>query len=347
MKKKFYINGKFLTQRITGVQRVAIELTKHLDAIVEKGDFTIITPPGALIDLKLHNIETIVVGRRSGALWTQITLPKYARKNGGYIITFSGLCALLKPDYFFVHDVTFIRCPESFNKKFRYAYDFFFRMVLRRCRHIFTVSEFSKKEISNVYGTSYKRISVIHNASIMYDFDSEECDILSRLRIEANNYFFSVGSINIHKNQKYIFELAKKYPQEIFVIAGGRTPKTFNHVEKREQKNLIFAGYVSDKELYELYRNTKGFIFPSLYEGFGVPPLEAIFMGSKRIALSDIEVFREIYPVGCYYFNPYKVDDFSVEIFCSGEISKDEVTYYKEKYTWTNSSQKLLRLLND
>lgn len=319
--KKFIINGRFLNQRVTGVQRVAIELTKQLDSIVEKGHFTIVTPPGAVTNLELHNIETIVIGKKNSFLWTQWTLPRYAKKNGRYLITFSGLCALLKPDYFF-------------------------RMVLKRCRHIFTVSEFSKKEISNVYGIDSEHISVIYNASFSADDNGISYDILNKFEIEKNNYFLSVGSLNIHKNQKYIYEIAKKYPEETFVIVGGITPRTFICIEQEPEDNLIFTGYVSDAELYELYKYTKGFIFPSLYEGFGVPPLEAVMMGTKRIALSNIEVFKEVYPVGCYFFDPCDINDFSVDRFCNHELTEDELHYYREKYSWEISAKKLLSIIN-
>lgn len=344
--KKFIINGRFLNQRVTGVQRVAIELTKQLDSIVEKGRFIIVAPPGAVTNLELYNIETIVIGKKDNFLWSQWILPRYAKKNGRHLITFSGLCALLKPDYFFVHDVTFIRYPQSFSKKFRLVYDYFFRMVLKRCQHIFTVSEFSQKEISNVYGIDSEQISVIYNASFTADNNGISCDILNKFEIEKNNYFLSVGSLNIHKNQKYIYEIAKKYPEETFVIVGGRTPQTFICTNQEPEDNLIFTGYVSDAELYGLYKYTKGFIFPSLYEGFGIPPLEAVMMGTKRIALSNIEVFKEVYPVGCYFFDPHDVNDFSVDSFCNHELTEDELYYYREKYSWEISAKKLLNIIN-
>ncbi len=344
--KKFFINGRFLTQKITGVQRVAIELTKQLDLIVEKGYFAIVVPSGTIIDLELHNIEIIIIGKKNSFLWTQLTLPVYAKRNGRYIITFSGLCALLKPDYFFVHDVTFIRHPESFSKKFRLVYDYFFKRVLKRCQHIFTVSEFSKKEISAVYGIDNEHVSVIYNASFTTYDSGIDYDTLNKFGIEENNFFLSVGSLNIHKNQKYIYKIAKKYQQETFVIVGGTTPQTFNHVEPGTGNNLIFTGYILDAELYELYKHTKGFIFPSLYEGFGIPPLEAIMMGAKRVALSDIEVFKEVYPVGCYFFDPYDINSFSIDRFCDHELTKDELHFYHEKYSWEASAKKLLSIIN-
>ncbi len=100
-----------------------------------------------------------------------------------------------------------------------------------------------------------------------------------------------------------------------------------------ELKNVIFTDYVTDEQLKWLYENCYGFILPSLYEGFGMPPLEAAGAGCRRLYLSDIPVFREIYDGCAKFFNPNDYEN-TVNLKENLCISEEKFTTLFKKYSW-------------
>lgn len=332
---RLFINGRFLTQRVTGVQRYAIEIVKCMDKILNEDDeVTILLPNEPQVTfLELKKIRQEKIGKLKGHLWIQVSLPYYVRKHNGHLLTFSGTAPVISPEFWTVHDITFIRHPESFDWKFRVIYYIAFRIGLKRCKKIFTVSEFSKTEISEYFNISKDKITVAYSsADYLLDKEWPMVDF-SAFGVKNNDYYLSVSSRNLHKNQLFVEKLAYKYPDKKFVIVGGEA-KSFNSVKIENIKNLIYTGYVNDETLMALYKNAKGFIFPSLYEGFGMPPLEALIAGCKSIALSNIPVFRELYFDSAYFFDPNDVNSFSFEEFDDMDVSTDIISSYIDKYSF-------------
>lgn len=340
-----YINGKFLTQRITGVQRVGVELVKELDKLVKPGEVEILSPPGRITEINLNNIKITEIGNKANNFWVQWTFPKYVQSHKGESLTLSGLCPVIKPGFFLVHDATFRRHPESFRFSFRLIYNAVYTLTLRRCKHLFTVSEFSKHEMAELYGVDQGRVTVLYNSSQQLLSEPYKNVSLEKWGLKENEYYLSVSSKNAHKNQNYIIQIAKKYPQLTFVIAGGSVPKSFNFIEFEHLNNIVLTGYLSDEELYNVYKKAKGFIFPSLYEGFGIPPLEAITLGVKHIAVSDIPVFREVYSQGVYFFDPNDISDFDIEKLDFSELSNNDFAFYLNKYSWKKGARTLLNTI--
>ena len=347
MRKPLYINGRFLTQKITGVQRYAIEIVKCMDEIVSEGEEVIILiPPEEQVNrLELKKIKQIVVGSFKGHLWIQISLPNYVKKHGGDLLTFAGLAPVIMPGYWTIHDITFIRHPESFDWKFRVLYGTVLRAALNRCKKIFTVSNFSKNEISNYFGISKEKIKVAYSSAnylLSKEYDHKD---LAKYGVKGNDYYLSVSSRNKHKNQVFIEKLAKRYPDKKFLIAGGNV-KSFITIKTESLTNLIYIGYVEDDTLVELYKNAIGFIFPSLYEGFGLPPLESIIAGCQSIALSDIPVFREIYYDSAYFFDVNNIESFSFEQFENKIVSDTVRDRYIEKYSFEKDAEIYLKCID-
>lgn len=336
--RKIYINGRFLTQKITGVQRFGIEVTKMLDEIAQKGEIEILSPPGIINDLNLTNIRIRQIGRKSNNLWVQLTLPLYVKIHHGLLLTLSGMLPVLCPDFFVCHDVTFRRFPGTFSRAFEIMYYLDFKLTLHRCKTIFTISHFSKNEICNVFkmkNSNFELVSPSSEHLLLKDYNDIS---VSKWGLSKGEYYLSVSSRARHKNQNFISELAKKSPDKKFVIIGGRT-QNIKEYKQEQVDNLVHTGYVTDDELYSIYKNAKGFIFPSLYEGFGLPPLEAITMGIRHIAVSDIEVFREIYDRDVYFFDPFLVNEFDFDIFSRIEISESTYDHYLEKYSWNKTAK--------
>ncbi len=159
------VNSRFLTQKITGVQRFAIEISLRLkDLLKENVSFV---APGNVIQPKIaEQLNVQIVGKHTGHIWEQWDLPRYLKKNGSPLLL--NLCNLAPLHYnnkiSTIHDVSFVRYPQTFSKKFLLFYNFMIPKIISSSKMILTVSEFSKREIIDVYGTEENKIEVVYNA---------------------------------------------------------------------------------------------------------------------------------------------------------------------------------------
>lgn len=333
------INGRFLTQPITGVQRFAYEILKELDKVIKKGEAEIVVPNQVnnKYNLEFENIEIKKIGILKGHFWEQITLPIYAKKKKGLILTLANSAPILKTDITTIHDLQVKIYPEYFSKKYVYIYRILNYINIKRAKKILTVSEFSKNEILKHYKIEKDKIHVIYNAWQHIDKIVENKNILKCLKVEDKKYILGVSSLNPNKNFKYIIELAKLHQDYLFIIVGNKNLKVFSKINIHETQNLKWAGYVNDEELKALYHNAEAFVFPSFYEGFGIPPLEAIASGCKNIFISNTSCLPEIYEKNVNYINPKKVEPLEIKEVDSKKILR--------KYSWKKSAEKLKNIL--
>ncbi|MBE5845172.1 MAG: glycosyltransferase family 4 protein [Butyrivibrio sp.] len=385
-KHPLIINGRIYAQSVTGVQRYGIEIIKQIDKMVKPGEVILALPQGELqTEPEFKNIKTEVIGKGNGNKWTQFHLPMFAFKKKGTILSLAGIAPVIKPDYIATHDISFMRYPESYGKAFRLTYRIGYLLTLYRCKGIITISKFSRDELIEFYQLDKSRFTIAGNSAeqVVRDLEDDKAsnrnvtnnkdreqntnykqnentsinDTLAKWGLKENEpYYLSVGSKNLHKNQKFIKKLAKKYPDRKFVVAGGSSQRSFGASGDlmEDEPNLILTGYISDEDLRVLYRNAYAFIFPSLYEGFGIPPMEAIVSGVQRIALADIPVLREIYTRGCYFFDPKNVDSFDMDRLDridkkvtakSIGITEEVKAFYRNRYTWNNSAKNIYKTM--
>lgn len=333
--KDIYINGKFLCQRITGVQRYASELVKQLDEINdERFKFHIIKPSGTVNKIDFKNIDVIETKGKAGYFWEQIILPKVCRRlKVETLINFCNVAPVFFPGICVLHDLGFIDAPQGFSLRQRIVYKIITRLNAKRYKKIITVSEFMKDRIEKYYGV--KEVQVIYNGKEhLQNIQPVKPSFIDKF----DNYYLAVGSMNPNKNFKAIVRLATLNPDENFVIAGGNA-RSFAKEKLDISDNIFFTGYLEDGELAYLYKNCKAFLFPSLYEGFGIPPIEALYIGCKKVLCNDIPVLREI-GEGLYTFTDFeraaKMSDIE---FLEPDLSQ------LEKYSWAKSARKLLNIL--
>ena len=151
-----------------------------------------------------------------------------------------------------------------------------------------------------------------------------------------------MSSIAPHKNFGWIVENARLHPECQYVIAGKTDLRVWLDETDRFRGNVLYLGYQSDERVKALIENAKALVFPSRYEGFGIPPLEAIALGTPTI-VSDIEVLREIYGNCASYLDP---DDSSVsldELLKSKRASSESLL---KEHSWEAASRKWLRLID-
>lgn len=302
---KYYINGRFLTQRITGVQRYAREMTLALDQLLQEkpsdhSEYTILAPKNIIDRLPCKRIQFKVCGHLSGHLWEQIELPYYAKD--GYLLNFCNCAPLIKKNQAVtIHDAAIAAFPAAYSWKFRLWYRIMYTVLGKRLNTIFTVSNFSRNELNKYFGISKEKIHVTYNGVEHLKDIQPDDRILAKI---PRDYVLAVSSQNPTKNFKLVLEAAEQLPDVSFVIAGGSNTKVFNGKETKSLSNVHYVGYVSDQELVALYRHAHVFVYPSLYEGFGIPPLEALAFACP-IIVSNIASLPEICGDAAIYCTPY------------------------------------------
>jgi glycosyltransferase involved in cell wall biosynthesis len=288
---KLAINGRFLTQRMTGVQRYAREVIGTLDRWLGEADrpdidAVLILPPGAGLEIALSHIRIAKGGVGAGYFWEQVCLPILARDR-----LLLNLCNLAPVLHFnkvsLIHDAAPASLPQAHSRAFRFIYSILIPLIARTSRRVLTVSEFSKREIARHYKVAPSRIAVIkgggdHIARVPAGA------AVAQYGVEQGKYFLAVGSSAPHKNLDLILKafgiFQAAYPGYKLVVTGARNDKVFastNHAPN--DPNVVFAGHVDDATLRALYESAAALLFPSLYEGLGLPPLEAMMLGTPVI----------------------------------------------------------------
>lgn len=284
------INGKFTSQRLTGVQRVAHEFTSALARLLPgERNPTLVVPRDHASDTLPPTVARRVVPRLRGALWEQLALPFATR--GQTLVSLCNIGPLFKRNQVvMIHDVAVLDFPQGYSLKFRLWYRFAFWMLKRRARHILTVSRFSKERIVARLGVAPTDVSTIVSGVDHFGRIEGDPSVLDRLGLAYDGYVLIVGSLapgkNLARTLEAIARLERMRPELRFVIAGGSNVRIFGASalgERASAGNVTWAGYVSDGELKALYENAGCFVFPSLYEGFGLPPLEAMYCGCPVI----------------------------------------------------------------
>ena len=310
-----YVNGRFLTKTVTGVARYALELLRQVDALLETVTYagirvTCLAPPEQLIEPDWKNIEIRKVGGNHQNLWEQIDLPFFAR---GHLLFSPGNSGpiLHSRQVVTLHDASVFAFPGAYSLAFRIKYHIILRMLVRSARLILTVSQFSRQELAKYLNISSDRFNVIYNGSDHLAFLAPDHQILERNHLKKRGYLLTVASNSPHKNFTSVVSAARKiHNQDIpFVVVGGTNRRIFQSGGMTDVPETVqLLGYVNDNELKALYKNSAGFIFPSLYEGFGLPVLEAMQAGCP-VLCADSASLPEVGGDAALYFDPLNPDD--------------------------------------
>lgn len=339
------INGKFCSQTVTGVQRYARETVSALDEIVTPDMEIILAVNKRAKDLpKLHNIKTTTVGRLSGVLWEQLSLPFFVLKRKALCINLCNMAPVITPHITAIHDVSYKVNKKFFSKKFVLWYNFIFDLIINRITQILTVSEFSKKEICRAYKKNFDNITVTCNGWQHMEKIPENDSALEKYGLQKDKFYFAMSSLAPNKNFRWIALSARNNSEYTFAVSGKVNKKVFGDIFDFEvPDNLKFLGYVSDEEAKSLMRGCKAFLFPTFYEGFGIPPLEALSLGTKAV-VSEASCMREIFGNSVYYINP---DDPDVDLDRLMETPVENAEKLLKIYDWKNSAQIIYNIIKN
>lgn len=349
------INARFLTQQLTGVQRFAFEISRALKALYKEQDIRFFAPKDIQLQTEASDLNVEVIGSHTGHLWEQLDLPKHLKKLGNpLLLNFCNTAPIFyKNKISTLHDITYIRFPHTFSKAFRYYYRFVMPLVLKTSKHIFTVSNFSKQEISRYYHISNEYISVIYNA-VDQAFHQQLDENLKK-----ENYLLAVSSVKENKNFGMIlkaYEEASKHTNNLkLFIVGDLKNNNFSNIDLKifvKHPGIKFLGRVSDTQLIKLYSNAIAFLFPSLYEGFGIPVLEAQSCACPVIA-SNASSLPEVLRNSADLINPQNINDLIKaihKIVNNIEHRKALIaTGIKNasRFSWEQSAEKVFSTINE
>ena len=349
--KTLYINGRFLTQPMTGTNRFAYELSEGL---AKRGyPCVVLAPNGPLredsYDLSSLNIEQ--VGPFKSHLWEQVTLPWHMRKKkDSLLLSLKGLGPVfMTRQVATIHDMSYLVNPKWFSLPYRLFYRLMTPLMASHARRLITVSEFSKGEIVRLLKVSPDKVSVIHNApSGCFLHGEGECVNTSENAHSTDKFILTVSSLDPRKNLSLVFEAYGKSAQRLPLYVVGERYPVFGKLEVPWNDNIKFLGRISDEELRSYYAHASLFVYPSLYEGFGMPPMEAVACGCRNIVLSDIPVFREVYGDLAHYV---KVDDSDAlaAMFDTlpAELHPEKTSDFIGKFTWEASVERLVEMLRN
>jgi glycosyltransferase involved in cell wall biosynthesis len=357
--KKVYINGRFLTQRITGVQRFALEFVKALDKLIEVNDIclsfelVVMVPRNIINDIKLKNIKVIPVGRLKGHLWEQFELPFYSR--GGFLVNLCNTGPLLKRKQIItIHDAAVYSKPEGFAKIFIYWYKFLFKVLSFITCKIVTVSEFSKKELVHYCKIKQNKIRIISEGWEHIQQIEDDLDVFKKHNINPKKYILAVSSLNPNKNFQGIVKAIESLGDisTDIIIAGGTNPKIFSSSNDSLPNSVKYIGYVTDEELKALYEGAIGFVYPSFYEGFGLPPLEAMACGCPVI-VSNVASLPEVCGDAALYVDPYNPEDIAekIKLLLSNNKLREELRRKglerAKMFSWEKCAKETLKVIEE
>lgn len=308
--KKLVINGAFLAEPVTGVQRFARETLACLDRRLSDVPVEIAVPgdlPESAIP-KYTNIPAVRLGKTGKSIrwWEQIELGKYLKEKQTFGIHLCNTFPLSWPKgLIMIHDIVYktrepLLSPGPDKKEIIFR-RLLYKKAFEEADEIATVSGFSRREILNCYNPKNPRITITgcgwqHFLAIKPD----ETVFARNPRIIPGNYFLYCGSLSKYKNVPWVVHNAQLHPELWYVISGGDFGES---VLGQDLPNVIRTGRVSDGQMKALMQHCRAFLFPTKYEGFGIPPMEALSCGA-RIIVSDIPVMREVYGQTALYVDP-------------------------------------------
>ncbi|WP_423368773.1 glycosyltransferase family 4 protein [Burkholderia sp. LMG 32019] len=350
--KPLVYNGRFTTQKTTGVQRVARELIAALIRVQPHDPVTVLVPPqpGAAVS----GAKTVKVGFYKGVVWEQLVLPLFARR--GRIVNLSNSASIFVGNQIiYMHDAAVFDTPAHFSRSFRAWYRIMFWILARTSACVLTNSRFSRDRLAHHCGVSIDKISVVPLGADHLDSLEPDTSVLGAHSLTPDRFVLAVSSMNPTKNFGRLIAAFRQIddPSVDLVIVGMRNTTVFgkqDHVSAAEP-NIKYVGYISDEQLKALYQNAACFLYPSIYEGFGIPPLEAMRYGCPTV-VGKSAALPEVCSDATLYCDPYSQDDIAEKLrhlLDSTELRaelKRKGRLHAEQYRWSRSAEIMSEIFN-
>lgn len=343
-KKRYLIDGRFLTSLSTGIDRYANQILMELDRICEDVELSILVPANVEKIPEYKNIR--VIRSKHSRFWTQGVFALYTVLHRMIPVNLCNEVSLLAPKGIVcLHDVCYAETKDVYPQVDEFALDeiHWFQKLYSRIKQkaaiVITVSEFSKSRIVKLIGIDAEKIQVIGNGWQHFEHTKVQDNLFEEYpQLKEKEYYFTLTSANKNKNLAWVLGAASYNKDETFVIAGKNLDKV---ADFSRYPNVCYVGYASDELAKALMVHCKAFLFPSFYEGFGIPPLEALSTGAQ-VVVSKAASLPEIFGETVHYISPTN-PKVNLDLLISEPVAKpgDVLSYY----SWKNSAEKLYHLL--
>jgi glycosyltransferase involved in cell wall biosynthesis len=341
--RQILINLRSQTAGLTGVQRYTQELSKRLNGLLEP-----VAPRHALQGVKGH-------------LWEQTVLPCRLKGQLLWSPANTGPIAVCR-QVVTVHDVAVLEHPEWFEPRFARWYQWMTPRLVKRVQRVITVSEFSKERLVALTGIPESRVVVIPNGvdCRFHSRGSEEIErVRQKLRIPSPRYMLSLGSIEPRKNLATLLKswglAMARLPQEFWLVVAGVVGS--GHVFQESgigtvPERVMFAGFIKDEDLPALYSGATALLYPSIYEGFGLPVLEAMASGCVPI-VADTTALPEVVGTAGIMIDPcntQQIASATIRIAYDAELRKllrGRGVARSREFAWERSAVSTARVLSN
>ena len=346
-------NGKFLSARPTGVHRVAEELIRAVDTLLEERDeleAVLIHPRDIVRRPTLRRISQRRVGRSTWQVWEQGELPLVA--GPGLLVNLCNLGPVMRRDAItMIHDAQVIESPQSYAPLFRAYYRAVQPVIARRHRAVVTVSDYARDALVRHGVAPSSAITVIPNGVDHVTRTPPDRTAARAHGLTPGRYVLAPATAQAHKNVAMLIDAFRRPELATTTLAlFGDTPLA--EIDRYAPANVAALGRVSDAALFGLMEQAAAFACPSLTEGFGLPPLEAMAVGAPVVAAP-----RGALPETCgdaaIYVDP---DDPGAWAETLGRLADwgplrrqraEEGLAHAQAFTWERSARKLLRLIDE
>ncbi|MEO9459481.1 MAG: glycosyltransferase family 1 protein [Lentilitoribacter sp.] len=326
-----FVNGRFLCQKLSGVQRFAGEILSALDLQLSRdtglanavGPIVVVHPDGLLRRPDWRVIPLQKVGRTNGHIWEQGAL-YHVSKNEPLISLGNAGPVRHKKQMIVLHDANIWDIPDAFSSRYKLLHKTMRPILAARAKELVTVSRFSADALAKHLNVSIDRFSIIPNGSDHILDVGTDTTVLDRNNLRNDSYLLCVGNLSPNKNIERLIQahaLAGAGVLPLVVVGGAASGVAVE--EFKSNSKITMLGRVNDDALRSLYENAAGFVFPSLYEGFGIPPLEAMQLGTPVLA-SNSTAMPEILNQAAMFFNPRSVDEMTALLLRFSRLSTSE-----------------------
>jgi glycosyltransferase involved in cell wall biosynthesis len=323
------IDARMYGSNHSGLGRYVEQLVLHLGAVHDEHEFVVFVSADAFESFTPPHIQwkKVLADVPWYGVREQVELPRLFRKEHVDLMHFPhwNVPVLYRgPFVLTIHDLImfhFSRKEATTHSPLVYAIkDRVHRMLVRssarRARHIIATSEFTKQDIVDTLGVAPQKISVTYQAPFqrVHESTHNTRSVLDTYNV-TKPYILYVGNAYPHKNLEQLTDawgiFSKEYPEYQLVLVGKQSvfyKRVEHHVLRAGYTNIVCTGFVPDDALNELYDHAMLYVFPSLYEGFGLPPLEAMTHRVPVIS-SSASCMPEVLGLGALYFDPENVSD--------------------------------------
>lgn len=358
-KQIIVFDGIKLCRVHAGMHRYMVECLRELDKLVKDKPFRLELVYPAFYKIQCPKFQHIAVkkiwhlspadvktyGKRAAVFttqeqWWDKVLPRYVQKKNAIFCGMMNDNPMGKTNIICLHDTLLTKPEAEYPQELMDAYLKKFKLLKQHCRYLMTVSNTSRRDISQELDFPEDRIFVTYNGwehMQRINADNNTAEKFPQLR--PKNYYYALGTLTPHKNYKWVVEVARRNPDCVFAVAGKIGVSSLK--DEWKLPNLHYLGRVSDGENKWLMEHCKAFLHPSLLEGFGIPPLEALSCGAP-IIISNASCLPEIYGDAAHYFDPYKYD-YRLDELLQQPVAPAETLL--KKYSWKDSAKKWLEII--